>query len=117
MKSTKGRLILKELFVANIPKDITLIKQEESNKIKDLTKKVRDESKKKIKEESNKNIETPVVHKDVKKFLEANRKEKTSFVYTLPRSLTPNSKRLLEKYYLISTTKKIKTDEKRVMRL
>lgn len=102
LKSTKGRLILKELFVNNLPKDITLIKQDETNKIQNSNKR---------------KIESPVVHKDVKKFLEANKKEEISIVYTPPKSLTPKTKRLLEELFNKSTTKKIKIDEKRVIRL
>lgn len=105
LKSTRGRLILKELFVANLPKDITLIEKYEFN----LSEKIENSSSKKI--------ESPVVHKDVKKFLEENEKEETSFVYSLPKSLTPSTKRLLDEYYLRSTVKKIRIDEKRVIRL
>lgn len=111
LKSTKGRLILKELFVTNLPKDITLIKQDEVNKIRP------EKIQSKNIEKSCKKVESPAVHKDVKKFLEAHRKEESSFVYTPPRSLTPATKRLVEEYYLRSTVKKIKIHEKRVIRL
>lgn len=110
LKSSKGRMILKELFVNNLPSDITLIKQEESNKIQP------NESSQKDAKILSK-IESPVVHKDVKKFLEANKKENSSINFTPPKSLTPSTKRLLEEFYQKSTDKKLKIDERRFIRL
>lgn len=99
LKSTKGRLIIKELFVSNLPKDITLIKQEEA-----VTSDIK--------------IESPVVHQDVVKFLEAKKNLNISSIYrTPPKSLTPSTKRLLEVYYLKSTAKKLKIEGRRCIRL
>lgn len=104
LKSTKGKLILKEIFLSNLPKDVTAISKEDSNSIRD---------------ESDDKIKSPVViYRDVKKFLELKREEEEVSVVccTPPRSITPSTKRLLYEYYLRSV-KKLKIESRKGIRL